>query len=72
MLPNSILWRRKEAFSDGVSGTDKSLYKILQEYISVEMDLYPPSIEIEKKYYKEIFQIIVYNSMHFCTLFWES
>ena len=55
VLPDSILWRRKEAFSDGVSGTGKSLYKILQNFISEEMNMYPPSIEMEKEYYKRIF-----------------
>ena len=55
LLPESILWRRKEAFSDGVSGTGNSLYKILQQFISTEMNMFPPSIEMEKKYYKELF-----------------
>ena len=32
LLPESILWRRKEAFSDGVSKTTRSLYEIIQEY----------------------------------------
>ena len=31
LLPSEVLWRRKEAFSDGVSGTEKSWYKIAQE-----------------------------------------
>jgi len=30
-LPKSVIWRRKEAFSDGVSGKEKSLYQIIQE-----------------------------------------
>jgi asparagine synthase (glutamine-hydrolysing) len=55
LLPESILWRRKEAFSDGVSGTGNSLYQILQKFISKEMEMYPPSIETEKRYYKELF-----------------
>lgn len=55
LLPESILWRRKEAFSDGVSGSGNSLYKILQQFISTEMNMFPPSIEMEKKYYKELF-----------------
>ena len=55
LLPESILWRRKEAFGDGVSGTGNSLYKILQQFISTEMNMFPPSIEMEKKYYKELF-----------------
>jgi asparagine synthase (glutamine-hydrolysing) len=32
LLPDKILWRRKEAFSDGVSKTSRSLYEIIQEY----------------------------------------
>jgi len=32
LLPNEVLWRRKEAFSDGVSGHERSLYQILQDY----------------------------------------
>ena len=31
VLPEAVLWRRKEAFSDGVSGTTRSLFQILQE-----------------------------------------
>ena len=31
LLPKEVLWRRKEAFSDGVSGTEKSWYQIAQE-----------------------------------------
>ena len=33
LLPNSILWRTKEAFSDGVSGQKKSWYEIIQEKV---------------------------------------
>lgn len=32
LLPNSVLWRTKEAFSDGVSKTTRSLYEIIQEH----------------------------------------
>jgi asparagine synthase (glutamine-hydrolysing) len=32
LLPNEVLMRRKEAFSDGVSKTSRSLYEIIQEY----------------------------------------
>jgi asparagine synthase (glutamine-hydrolysing) len=31
LLPDEILWRRKEAFSDGVSGGEKSWYQICKE-----------------------------------------
>jgi len=32
ILPNNILWRKKEAFSDGVSNINNSWFKITQEY----------------------------------------
>jgi asparagine synthase (glutamine-hydrolysing) len=32
LLPEEVLMRRKEAFSDGVSKTSRSLYEIIQEY----------------------------------------
>lgn len=31
LIPDSILWRRKEAFSDGVSGQSRSLYQIIRD-----------------------------------------
>jgi asparagine synthase (glutamine-hydrolysing) len=31
-LPNSVLWRKKAAFSDAVSGSEKPWYKYIQEY----------------------------------------
>lgn len=31
-LPREVLWRRKEAFSDGVSGTDRPWYKATQDF----------------------------------------
>ena len=33
LLPNSVLWRTKEAFSDGVSKKTKSWYEIIQDYV---------------------------------------
>lgn len=61
-LPDEILWRRKEAFSDGVSSQSKSWYKIIQEYcetkISDELwnnNLYPSK---EAQYYKLLFEKI--------------
>lgn len=32
LLPNEIMWRKKEAFSDGVSKHSRSLYEIIQEH----------------------------------------
>lgn len=38
LLPDDILWRRKEAFSDGVSQKQRSLYTIIQEYSLNEIE----------------------------------
>lgn len=32
-LPQEVLYRKKEAFSDGVSSKEKSLYELIQEYV---------------------------------------
>jgi asparagine synthase (glutamine-hydrolysing) len=54
LLPDKILWRKKEAFSDGVSKQTRSLFVILQEFISLKYNS-QPCIELEKKFYKEVF-----------------
>ena len=60
LLPDEILWRRKEAFSDGVSNEGRSLFTILQEQIAEKLQndenkFYNISIETEKYYYKKLF-----------------
>lgn len=32
-LPNEVLWRRKDGFSDGVSGAEKKWYEQIQEFV---------------------------------------
>jgi asparagine synthase (glutamine-hydrolysing) len=34
-LPKEVLWRRKEAFSDGVSSLEKSWYEIIQDKVAL-------------------------------------
>ena len=56
-LPESVLWRRKEGFSDGVSSVKKAWYQYIQEFIEKIPDLehtdnYPSK---EAMYYKLIF-----------------
>ena len=76
ILPSEILWRKKEAFSDGVSNKSRSLYQILQDYISFHMnieectDKYKPSIELEKQYYKKIFEEAFPNCLHILPYYW--
>lgn len=75
ILPDEILWRRKEAFSDGVSSKGRSLFTILQEFISdyyheKNSESYKPCIELEKMYYKEIFDDKFPNLSHILPYFW--
>ena len=64
MLPDEVLWRRKEAFSDGVSKTTKSLYQIIQEYVETipinpiqnnTIYINPPKTT-EQTYYRNIYE----------------
>jgi asparagine synthase (glutamine-hydrolysing) len=61
ILPNEILWRTKEAFSDGVSGHGRSLFQILQEQIADKLNSVDPTIKYdanintEKIYYSTLF-----------------
>ena len=36
-MPDSVLWRKKEAFSDGVSTLEDSWYSILTRYIDTKI-----------------------------------
>jgi asparagine synthase (glutamine-hydrolysing) len=75
LLPNEILWRKKEAFSDGVSLHNRSLYQILQEHISKKLKLlenkeFPVNIDTEKYYYKRLFDIYYSNCESILPYFW--
>jgi asparagine synthase (glutamine-hydrolysing) len=69
LLPPEILWRKKEAFSDGVSSKNRSLYQILQEKISKKTDL-EPCIQSEKIYYKSLFNKEYPNCEHIIPYYW--
>jgi asparagine synthase (glutamine-hydrolysing) len=60
-IPNDVLWRKKEAFSDGVSGKERSWFEIIQDFIKTQVseeemeasDIEAPTLEAY--YYKKIF-----------------
>jgi len=65
-LPDEVLWRKKEAFSDGVSSLEKSWYEIIQEKVltlvpsdwenlSKRYTHLPPTTP-EQFYYRTIFE----------------
>ena len=63
ILPSEVLWRRKEAFSDGVSMGTRSLYQILQEHaanlplgVLFENSDHNPPTTAEQRWYRGIFE----------------
>jgi len=84
LLPDEILWRRKEAFSDGVSCQGRSLFTILQEKIEANIamdeynfDKYVKSIYThlvpktkEQYYYRTIFDQYYENMSLILPYFW--
>ena len=76
LLPTEILWRKKEAFSDGVSSQERSLYTILQEKISNKniqnKTCYyhlPPTTK-EQFYYRRLFDNFYYKHSNIVPYFW--
>ena len=64
ILPDEVLWRTKEAFSDGVSSLKKSWYETIQDNLPVisdlenhiNSDLINPPKTPEQKYYRYLFE----------------
>ena len=82
LLPDKVLWRTKEAFSDGVSSQKKSWYKIIEDKIKERKDIelllsISPSVFTdnqpqtqEQLYYRCLFEKF-YNGMgHIIPYFW--
>ena len=70
ILPDKILWRKKEAFSDGVSKHDRSLFHIIQEKIQKTTSTNFTGIELEKHYYKQIYDKFYPNTENIITHYW--
>ena len=67
LLPDEILWRSKEAFSDGVTSETRSWHKIIQEYVNTQITdeyfeknknkyTFNTPVLKESFYYREIFE----------------
>jgi len=54
-LPNEVLWRRKDGFSDGVSGSEKKWYEQIQDMISEKENISNCDATQEEKYYRKYF-----------------
>jgi asparagine synthase (glutamine-hydrolysing) len=70
LLPESILWRKKEAFSDGVSKQDRSLFHIIQEKIQQTTSTNVTGIELEKQYYKKLYDQFYPYTKNVITHYW--
>jgi len=69
LLPEDVMWRRKEAFSDGVSGHDRTWVQIIKEYVDQrvsdtevslanELNKYEHNAPYDKEsyYYRTVFE----------------
>ena len=54
ILPLQVLWRTKEAFSDGVSKSTKSWFEVIQDFASEKLDISNKK-NAENTYYKQIY-----------------
>ena len=68
MLPDVILWRKKEAFSDGVSSLQRSWFSIIQDsippYIQDKYNMENPDCTQEQFYYKTLYDSLFSVDLH--------
>ncbi|XP_045449807.1 asparagine synthetase [glutamine-hydrolyzing]-like [Melitaea cinxia] len=76
LLPEEILFRHKEAFSDGVASVKKSLFntigEVIKERLPQTIDQYPgvqPNTD-ESKYYRYIFEKFFPGQHNFTPYYW--
>jgi len=63
-LPNTIVWRRKEGFSDGVSSINRPWYQVIDDYCRKNHNC------SEKEYNLRIFKLYYYNYEYICPYEW--
>jgi asparagine synthase (glutamine-hydrolysing) len=82
LLPEQLLWRRKEAFSDGVSGHERSWFQIIKEFVDKQIPdeeyetrrskfTYMQPYDKESLYYREIFEKYYPNREKTIPYFWR-
>ncbi|XP_063381410.1 asparagine synthetase [glutamine-hydrolyzing] [Cydia fagiglandana] len=76
LLPDSILWRHKEAFSDGVASVKKSLFTTIGEIIAERYKEEPTQYKgvqpttTESKYYRHVFEKSFPGQYNFTPYYW--
>ncbi len=56
LLPDAVLWRKKEAFSDGVSSHEESWYKTAARAAEVRGYFGNPGVTAEGAWYRQLFE----------------
>jgi len=78
-IPKEILWRKKEAFSDGVSSLKRSWYQIIEERVSNQTIIkYDMNVQfnhnspqtLEQLYYRTIFENYYPNLGYIIPYYW--
>ncbi|XP_028033630.1 asparagine synthetase [glutamine-hydrolyzing] [Bombyx mandarina] len=76
LLPDCVLWRHKEAFSDGVSSVKKSLFSVIKEITTERLqedDIQYPGLQPktnESKYYRYVFEKSFPGQHNFTPYYW--
>lgn len=81
LLPNDILWRPKEAFSDGLSSVKRSWYEILQDHLCDQINegeleeassKYPHNTPLTKEalYFRKVFESFYPGRADWIPYFW--
>ena len=74
-LPDEVLWRTKEAFSDGVSSQKKSWFEIIQNHMKTQnikdyVYIHNKPTTLEQQYYRNIFNGLFPNCEKTIPYFW--
>ncbi|KAK0147605.1 Asparagine synthetase [glutamine-hydrolyzing] [Merluccius polli] len=81
LIPDDILWRRKEAFSDGLTSVKKSWYSSLQEHLSTQVDdnqlekapktfSHNPPKSKEAYHYRQVFETLYPGCAKWLSHYW--
>lgn len=69
ILPNEVLWRKKEAFSDGISSVSNPLHIKIQDFCGNFFNE-PSSLQAENKYYKHMYNNF-YKNINTIPHYWQ-
>jgi len=76
LLPSEVLFRKKEAFSDGVSKHSRSWYQIIQEHMNtIDVNVnkryeHNQPTTREQYYYRALFEMYYPGCAHVIPYFW--